>query len=146
MTRTTNLAALAGLSLMLGGCAATAVPRVTPPPTSSAPAPLNPPRVTQNNALVGRDANSALRLFGKPRLDVSEGAGRKLQFAGSACVLMFTITPSAQAPRRLPPMSTRAPPTGATRMSTAASPHCGGRAKVDPETSALGAIDRARIE
>ncbi|MEL0154878.1 hypothetical protein [Sphingopyxis sp.] len=87
MTRTTNLAALAGLSLMLGGCAATAVPRVTPPPTSSAPAPLNPPRVTQNNALVGRDANSALRLFGKPRLDVSEGAGRKLQFASSACVL-----------------------------------------------------------
>ena len=63
------------------------VPRVTPPPTSSAPAPLNPPRVTQNNALVGRDANSALRLFGKPRLDVSEGAGRKLQFAGSACIL-----------------------------------------------------------
>ncbi len=87
MTRTTNMAALAGLSLMLGGCAATAVPRVAPPPTSSAPAPLNPPRVTQNNALVGRDANSALRLFGKPRLDVSEGAGRKLQFAGSACVL-----------------------------------------------------------
>ena len=26
-------------------------------------------------------------MFGKPRLDVSEGAGRKLQFAGSACVL-----------------------------------------------------------
>lgn len=77
--------AVAGLALMLGGCAATAVPRATPP-APAAPA-VAPPRIVQNNSLIGHDADSALRLFGKPRLDVSEGAGRKLQFAGAPCIL-----------------------------------------------------------
>ena len=45
------------------------------------------PRIVQHNSLVGQRAGAALSQFGKPRLDVAEGAGRKLQFAGAACIL-----------------------------------------------------------
>lgn len=79
------LAAGAALLLLLGGCAAGSVPRSVP--SAGTPPPITPPRVTQNNSLIGHDAASAVRLFGQPRLDVTEGAGRKLQFAGSACTL-----------------------------------------------------------
>lgn len=74
------------LAITLAGCAASPVPRAAPPPRTIT-APANPQRVTQNNSLIGRDADSAVRMFGKPRLDISEGAGRKLQFAGSACTI-----------------------------------------------------------
>ena len=43
------------------------------------------PRVS--SSLVGQHAGAALAQFGKPRLDIAEGAGRKLQFAGAACIL-----------------------------------------------------------
>lgn len=81
-------AAIASLALLLGGCAGSAIPRVTPPKGTPPPAAaITPPRPTQNNSLIGRNANSALGLFGKPRLDVAEGAARKLQFGGSSCIL-----------------------------------------------------------
>ena len=41
----------------------------------------------QNNNLIGNSADAIGSMFGKPRLDVVEGAGRKLQFAGTACTL-----------------------------------------------------------
>ena len=49
--------------------------------------PIAAPRPTQNNSLIGRPANTALGLFGRPRLDVAEGAARKLQFGGTTCIL-----------------------------------------------------------
>lgn len=80
--------AIAAMTISLGGCAATAVPRATPPAPAAKPAPpVASPRITQTNSLVGQHAGAALSLFGKPRLDVTEGSGRKLQFAGAACTL-----------------------------------------------------------
>ena len=87
MTNYSRLIAVAALAATLGGCAAPAVPRPTQPAPARPGTTPTPPRITQSNSLVGHNANSALQLFGKPRLDVSEGAGRKLQFAGSACIL-----------------------------------------------------------
>lgn len=88
MIENRRLAAIASLALLLGGCAGSAIPRVTPPQGSPPPATaITPPRAIQNNSLIGRNASSALGLFGKPRLDVAEGAARKLQFSGTACIL-----------------------------------------------------------
>lgn len=88
MMQNGRLIAIAGTALLLGGCAGPAIPRATPPGSAAPPAaPITAPRPTQNNSLIGHSANAALGLFGKPRLDVAEGAGRKLQFAGGACIL-----------------------------------------------------------
>ncbi|WP_447758226.1 hypothetical protein [Sphingopyxis fribergensis] len=87
MIENRHLAAIAGLALTLGACAGPAIPRATPPKGPPPAAPITAPRPTQNNSLIGQSANAALGLFGKPRLDVAEGTGRKLQFAGAACIL-----------------------------------------------------------
>ncbi|MBW8297780.1 hypothetical protein [Sphingopyxis sp.] len=87
MINNNRLAIFTGLALLLGGCAGNAIPRANPPKAPPAAGPITSPRPTQNNSLIGRSANSALSLFGKPRLDVAEGAARKLQFAGAACIL-----------------------------------------------------------
>lgn len=72
------------LAAALAGCGITAVPRPARP--VAAPPPVTP-RIVQHNSLVGQHAGAALAQFGKPRLDIAEGAGRKLQFAGAACIL-----------------------------------------------------------
>jgi len=87
MIRPSRTAAAAGLALLLAGCAGGAIPRAAPPAASAGVPPITTPRVTQNNALIGHDADAAIGAFGRPRLDVTEGAGRKLQFAGDPCVL-----------------------------------------------------------
>lgn len=79
-----RLAASAGLALLLAGCSGAAIPRATPPP---AVAPVTVVKPVQNNNLIGNSADAIGSMFGKPRLDVAEGAGRKLQFAGAACTL-----------------------------------------------------------
>ena len=86
MTNTYRLIAVAALAATLGGCAGTAVPRPAQPAARPAP-PSTAPRITQNNRLIGHNANAALSQFGKPRLDIKEGMGRKLQFAGPPCIL-----------------------------------------------------------
>lgn len=86
MIRIRRLAAIAVLALLLGGCAGSAIPRATPAPGGPS-ATIPAPRPVQNNSLIGHPANAALSLFGKPRLDVTEGSARKLQFGGSACIL-----------------------------------------------------------
>ncbi len=85
MINNSRLAIFTGLALLLGGCVGNAIPRATPP--KAAAGPITAPRPTQNNSLIGRPANAALGLFGKPRLDVAEGTARKLQFSGTACIL-----------------------------------------------------------
>ena len=82
----------------LGGCAAAVPPpRNTPPPVSAAPAPTIVKPV-QSNSLIGQSPDAVGRLFGKPRLDVTEGAARKLQFEGTACVIdIYFYAPRAGA-------------------------------------------------
>lgn len=45
--------------------------------------------------VIGSDANGLVRQFGTPRLDVWEADARKLQFAGTACVLDVFLYPPA---------------------------------------------------
>lgn len=44
--------------------------------------------------VIGAGANELIRQFGNPRLDVSEGDARKLQYAGGACVLDIFLYPA----------------------------------------------------
>jgi len=45
---------------------------------------------------MGKDIGTLKRLFGEPRLDVVEVYGRKLQFAGKACVLDAFLYPDGK--------------------------------------------------
>lgn len=91
------LLAIAAATTLLAGCAASPPPRPSKP-VATPRLPSTPPRIVQSNSLVGQHANAALSLFGKPRLDVAEGAGRKLQFAGTACILdIYYYAPKAGA-------------------------------------------------
>lgn len=54
------------------------------PVPSAAPAPDSP---AAGLAVQGQTAPRLIARFGKPKLDLSEGPGRKLQFAGPICVL-----------------------------------------------------------
>jgi hypothetical protein len=82
--------------LLLAACggAATTVPTGSRPATvSTRPAPAYPGTATAPGSLIGRDARALTDLFGTPRLDVREGAARRIQFAGSACVLDVYLYP-----------------------------------------------------
>ena len=74
--------------LVLAGCGTTPVPVITPDrPVTSVPA--------QRGGLIGLDANTLATRLGRPRLQVREGDGTKLQFGGSACLLDAYLYPSA---------------------------------------------------
>ena len=91
-----RLGAIVLLGLTLGACAGPAIPRATPPRTAAPPPTVVRP--VQNNVLIGNSADAIGRMFGKPRLDVTEGAGRKLQYAGSNCTLdVYFYAPRAGA-------------------------------------------------
>lgn len=82
-----RLLAVAALTSLLAGCAGAAIPRPSQPVAGPPPPPSTPPRITQHNSLVGQSANTAMGMFGRPKLDIQDGAGRKLQFAGTACTI-----------------------------------------------------------
>ena len=44
--------------------------------------------------VIGETAQQLVRSFGQPRLDVREGDARKLQFAGTPCVLDIYLYPT----------------------------------------------------
>ena len=44
--------------------------------------------------VIGAGPNELIRQFGNPRLDVSEGDARKLQYVGAACVLDIFLYPT----------------------------------------------------
>lgn len=54
-------------------------------------------------SLVGYDAGKLTQLFGPPRIDVTEGKGRKLQFANDSCVLDAFLYPG---PKGAKPVAT----------------------------------------
>ena len=86
-------------ALLLCGCAT--VPKASAPakqqkldrPALKSPAPLSARGL---EAVMGKDAATLKRMFGEPRLDVIEVNGRKLQFAGTACVLDTYLYASAK--------------------------------------------------
>jgi len=73
----------------------------TPPPQQPQIQPQTGFRAAKVMALpgledvIGSDANTLVRQFGAPRLDVWEDDARKLQFAGQACVLDVFLYPAA---------------------------------------------------
>ena len=78
-----------GGALLLAGFAAT-------PSEPARPAVAIGKRVavpTTSVGLVGANARTLVTQFGQPDLDVREGAARKLQFAGPACVLDAYLYP-----------------------------------------------------
>lgn len=88
-------------ALLLAGCGGTASVGVAPLPA--------PPRAVRHPALppahmltmpglegvIGAEPNQLIRQFGTPRLDEMEGDSRKLQFAGTPCVLDVYLYPPA---------------------------------------------------
>ena len=69
-------------------------PAATPPPEPAVAAPV--PAATDRHdhrTLNGMTANELIQHFGKPRLQVREGDGTKLQFAGPNCLLDFYLYP-----------------------------------------------------
>ena len=72
-------------------------PRPAPAPTPVQP--VAPATATtdrhDHRTLNGMTANELVEHFGKPRLQVREGDGTKLQFAGPNCVIDFYLYPGA---------------------------------------------------
>jgi hypothetical protein len=90
-------------ALALSGCAST-TPR---PQTVSIPVdkpvnairPITRPAPTPAKGLetvIGKDGSALTRLFGPPRIDVVEVVGRKMQFAGRACILDAYLYPDGK--------------------------------------------------
>lgn len=97
---------VAGLALLLAGCAGGGVASTPAPPKRTAAVPVTrqpvraAPRDPQVQAAVGLETviganrDKLEREFGKPRLDVWEGDARKMQFTGTACVLDIYLYPT----------------------------------------------------
>jgi hypothetical protein len=75
-------------------------PAATPPPQEIRVAPttqaFRAPRVMSMpglEAVIGKNETALANLFGPPRLSVTEGDAKKLQFVGSACVLDVYLYP-----------------------------------------------------
>ena len=73
------------------------------PRPASTPAPVPPaaPQPTvaatdqhDHRTLNGMTAAELIQHFGRPRLQIQEGEGSKLQFAGASCVLDFYLYPA----------------------------------------------------
>lgn len=96
-----RLIALAALALLLGGCAGGAGTPTPRSPTAAAPVRSNIVMVPEVMApaglegVIGSPATALTRRFGNPRIDLVEGDARKLQFAGSQCVLDIFLYPVA---------------------------------------------------
>ena len=90
----------AAMLLLLAGCGTTPIPVITPTsPVASAP--------PQRGDLIGLDANALATRFGRPRLQVREGDGTKLQFAGGTCLLDAYLYPSGKGLPRVTHIDTR---------------------------------------
>ena len=75
-------------ALLVAACAS------TPAPQPQAPsAPVAPTDDHDHRTLNGMTAGELIQHLGKPRLQIVEGVGTKLQFMGSACVLDAYLYP-----------------------------------------------------
>lgn len=95
MTRSMIFAAL--LAAALAGCAGGSSKPA--PKAAAAPARSTIVRVPQVMApqglegVIGQNASALSQRFGTPRLDLTEGDARKLQFSGQSCVLDIFLYP-----------------------------------------------------
>ena len=78
--------------LFVAACAPRPAATPAPEPAVAAPAAVATDR-HDHRTLNGMTANELIEHFGKPRLQVREGDGTKLQFAGPNCVLDFYLYP-----------------------------------------------------
>ena len=101
-----NLAAI----LFIAACAPRPAPAPTPP-QPTAPAAAAAPSRHDHSSLNGMTANELVEHFGRPRLQVREGEGTKLQFAGPNCVLdaYLYVAPSGQGVPRVAHVDARNP-------------------------------------
>ena len=74
--------------LFVAACA----PRPAPAPTPVAPTPAGPAQ-HDHRTVNGMTAGELIQHFGKPRLQIVEGDGTKLQFAGPNCLLDVYLYP-----------------------------------------------------
>ncbi len=79
------------LALTLAACAARPAPEPVQPAT---PAPAAAADRHDHRTLNGMTAGELIQHFGKPRLQIREGDGTKLQFSGPSCVLDVYLYPS----------------------------------------------------
>jgi hypothetical protein len=85
--------------LLLAACGDSPPPRpaaVSSQPVPQHRAPLKEPGLS---GVIGADAESLIREFGPPRLDIREGDARKLQWSGTACVLDAYLYPGERGTR-----------------------------------------------
>jgi hypothetical protein len=99
-----NILPLTAMALLLAGCVS--APEVRTPTRQPKPAASFPPRPAPAalrglEGVIGKDANALKRLFGEPRLDVVEVYGRKLQFAGTPCILDAFLYPERKGGREI---------------------------------------------
>ena len=80
---------------LAAGCVAPAR-ETAPPARAAAPPPAPTYSILGLESVIGRNARALVALFGNPDLDVREGAARKLQFLGPACVLDAYLYPPRQ--------------------------------------------------
>jgi hypothetical protein len=76
--------------LFLAACAPRPAP--TPPPAITAPTTAIPSQ-HDHRTVNGMTAGELIQHFGKPRLQIVEGQGTKLQFAGPNCVMDVYLYP-----------------------------------------------------
>ena len=86
------------LALTVSACA-------TPGPVvrqNALPAPPTPSYGTIGlERVMGQNANALTQLLGQPLLDLTEGAGRKLQFGSNICVLDAYLYPKGSGEQRV---------------------------------------------
>jgi hypothetical protein len=92
MTLHARLGALPAL-LVLGACASSQ--GATPAPSASPPERPQSYSVTGLESVIGRTARTLETQFGRPALDIREGAARKLQYSSAVCVLDAYLYPPA---------------------------------------------------
>jgi hypothetical protein len=88
------LLALALAGLALSGCASAPKPAPTPAPIRTGV--VRVPQIMAPQGLegvIGMGAAALTQRFGAPRIDLAEGDARKLQFAGTSCVLDIYLYP-----------------------------------------------------
>ena len=90
-----RFASLTALALALSACAGTPkpAPQLAQPVRSGV---VRVPQVMAPQGLegvIGMGAAALTQRFGSPRIDLAEGDARKLQFAGSSCVLDIYLYP-----------------------------------------------------
>lgn len=89
-----RLAPVLAASLMLGACAGT-VPAAKPTASRLPPLPKATTVVPRAGleSVLGQPANAITALFGRPQLDIHEGAAHKMQFANATCVIDVYLYP-----------------------------------------------------